>query len=111
MRTRRYKAPAAVETSSALGRHYSEHAERGLTAARGARALRDRHGFVPDVIIGHPGWGETLFAKDIPAFENLASLERLPARGAHVIALPMKIAGGSGAPLRAVAILPAAAQP
>lgn len=48
----------------------------------------------------------TLFAKDIPAFENLASLERLPARGAHVIALPMKIAGGSGAPLRVIAILP-----
>ena len=47
-----------------------------------------------------------LFAKDIPAFENLTGLERLPARGANVIALPMKIAGGSGAPLRAVAILP-----
>lgn len=65
VRTLRYKAPAAVETSSALGRHYSEHAERGLTAARGARALRDRHGFVPDVIIGHPGWGETLFLREI----------------------------------------------
>jgi kynurenine formamidase len=47
-----------------------------------------------------------LFAKDIPAFENLANLDRLPARGAHVVALPMKIAGGSGAPLRAIAILP-----
>jgi kynurenine formamidase len=48
----------------------------------------------------------TLFARDIPAFENLTNLDRLPARGAHVIALPMKIAGGSGAPLRAMAILP-----
>ena len=48
----------------------------------------------------------TLFAQDIPAFENLASLARLPPRGAHVIALPMKIAGGSGAPLRVIAILP-----
>jgi len=47
-----------------------------------------------------------LFAKDIPAFENLTGLERLPLRGAHVIALPMKIAGGSGAPLRVIAILP-----
>ena len=47
-----------------------------------------------------------LFARDIPAFENLTALERLPARGANVIALPMKIAGGSGAPLRVVAILP-----
>lgn len=47
-----------------------------------------------------------LFANEIPAFENLTSLERLPARGAIVIALPMKIGGGSGAPLRAIAILP-----
>ena len=46
-----------------------------------------------------------LYEKDIPAFENLTALERLPARGASVIALPMKITGGSGAPLRAVAIL------
>jgi kynurenine formamidase len=47
-----------------------------------------------------------LFERDIPAFENLAGLDRLPPRGAVVIALPMKIKGGSGAPLRAVAILP-----
>lgn len=49
----------------------------------------------------------TLYARNIPAFENLTSLERLPARGASIIALPMKIKGGSGAPLRAIAILPA----
>jgi kynurenine formamidase len=47
-----------------------------------------------------------LFERDIPAFENLTGLDRLPPRGAAVIALPMKIKGGSGAPLRAVAILP-----
>jgi kynurenine formamidase len=47
-----------------------------------------------------------LYARDIPAFENLNALERLPLRGAFLIALPMKIKGGSGAPLRAVAILP-----
>ena len=47
-----------------------------------------------------------LFERNIPAFENLTALERLPARGAVVVALPMKIGGGSGAPLRAVAILP-----
>jgi kynurenine formamidase len=47
-----------------------------------------------------------LFERNIPAFENLDSLERLPPRGATVIALPMKIAGGSGAPLRVVAVLP-----
>ncbi len=47
-----------------------------------------------------------LYERNIPAFENLASLDRLPATGAHVVALPMKIKGGSGAPLRVVAFLP-----
>jgi kynurenine formamidase len=49
---------------------------------------------------------QILFAADIPAFENVASLERLPLTGAFLIALPMKIAGGSGGPLRMVALLP-----
>ena len=48
----------------------------------------------------------TLFEANVPAFENLTSLEALPPRGATVIALPMKIAKGSGAPLRAIAIVP-----
>jgi kynurenine formamidase len=48
----------------------------------------------------------TLFARGIPAFENLTALERLPLRGASMVALPMKIGGGSGGPLRAIAILP-----
>jgi kynurenine formamidase len=49
----------------------------------------------------------TLFAADIPAFENLASLAGVPLRGALVIALPMKIGGGSGGPLRIIAAVPA----
>lgn len=49
-----------------------------------------------------------LYERNIPAFENLTALERLPVTGAHLVALPMKIGGGSGAPLRAVAILPVA---
>jgi kynurenine formamidase len=48
----------------------------------------------------------TLFAKDIPAFENVANLDKLPAMGFSVIALPMKIKGGSGGPLRIVAVIP-----
>jgi kynurenine formamidase len=46
-----------------------------------------------------------LFERNVPAFENLANLEQLPAKGFHVVALPMKIKGGSGGPLRAVAIV------
>jgi kynurenine formamidase len=47
-----------------------------------------------------------LSAADVPVFENLANLDQLPARGFSVVALPMKIRGGSGAPLRIAAILP-----
>lgn len=46
-----------------------------------------------------------LFDKNIPAFENVANLDQLPLKGFSVIALPMKIKGGSGGPLRIVAIL------
>ena len=47
-----------------------------------------------------------LYERDIPGLENLTNLDRLPALGAWVVALPMKIGGGSGAPVRAVAIVP-----
>ena len=47
-----------------------------------------------------------LFASGVPAFENVANLDALPATGAYIVALPMKIRGGSGAPLRIIAILP-----
>jgi kynurenine formamidase len=43
---------------------------------------------------------------NVPGLENLANLDQLPPRGALVIALPMKIEGGSGGPLRAIALLP-----
>ncbi|MCL6266477.1 cyclase family protein [Flagellimonas myxillae] len=46
-----------------------------------------------------------LLGENIPAFENLTRLDQLPDQGFEVIALPMKIEGGSGAPLRIVAVL------
>ena len=45
-------------------------------------------------------------AANVPIFENVASLEKLPAKGATVFAIPMKIKSGSGAPLRIFALLP-----
>ena len=45
-------------------------------------------------------------AKNVPGFENLTNLDKLPPKRALVIALPMKIEGGSGGPLRAVALVP-----
>jgi kynurenine formamidase len=47
-----------------------------------------------------------LYERNIPAFENVGTLDRVPATGAVVVALPMKIKGGSGAPLRMIAIVP-----
>jgi kynurenine formamidase len=46
-----------------------------------------------------------LFERNIPAFENLANLDKLPTRGFTIVALPMKIKDGSGGPLRVIAIL------
>jgi kynurenine formamidase len=46
-----------------------------------------------------------LLGSNKPGFENLANLDQLPATGIYVVALPMKIAKGSGAPLRGVATL------
>lgn len=47
-----------------------------------------------------------LYDANIPGFENVANLHLLPETGAYVIALPMKIEGGSGGPLRIVALIP-----
>jgi kynurenine formamidase len=46
---------------------------------------------------------QLLYAQNIPGFENLTKLEQLPVKGAYIIALPMKIKGGTGAPLRIIA--------
>jgi kynurenine formamidase len=45
-------------------------------------------------------------AAEIYGLENVANLERLPPTGATLIALPMKIKGGTGGPTRIIAIVP-----
>lgn len=47
-----------------------------------------------------------LYGANIPGFENVANLDRLPEAGSYVVALPTKIGGGSGGPLRIVAFVP-----
>lgn len=47
-----------------------------------------------------------LATAEVPGFENVANLGELPATGSFVMALPMKIADGSGGPLRIVAYIP-----
>lgn len=48
----------------------------------------------------------TLMSVNIPALENVANLDKLPSKEFHIVALPMKIKGGSGAPLRIAALVP-----
>ena len=49
---------------------------------------------------------QILYGSNIPGFENVANLEAMPETGGYVIALPMKIEGGSGARLRIVGVVP-----
>jgi kynurenine formamidase len=134
-RTEREQAPIPSDAILLIRTGFSQRwpdAGRYLgTAQRGADAVRDLHfpGLHPDaarwLVANRPvkavgidtasiDYGQstlyevhrTLFERNIPAFENLTALERLPARGAFIVALPMKIGGGSGAPLRAIAVVP-----
>ncbi len=49
---------------------------------------------------------QILAAKNIPIFENVGYVDGLPETGFRIVALPVKIAGGSGGPLRIIAIVP-----
>jgi kynurenine formamidase len=45
-------------------------------------------------------------AENVGGLENLSNLDELPASGITLLALPMKIEGGSGGPVRVVALVP-----
>lgn len=62
----RYKFDAAPVDSAAtrLGRNYTTMSDRGVVVARACLQLLEK-GYVPDVIFGHSGWGETLFLKEV----------------------------------------------
>lgn len=53
-----------VPERHALVNHFAEHIRRGEATANAAAAMKAK-GYVPDVICGHLGWGETLFLKDV----------------------------------------------
>lgn len=46
-----------------------------------------------------------LCGNNIPILENVANMDLLPPKGFEVIALPMKIKGGSGGPARVIALI------
>ncbi len=61
----RYRfTPKLIEDLSASAATVLQRFQRGEAAARAMLALRQR-GFIPDVIVGHPGWGEMLLANAV----------------------------------------------
>ncbi|MFN6951588.1 MAG: glycosyltransferase family 4 protein [Albidovulum sp.] len=60
----RYRKPEGPVTEG-IAKSYVQAAERGLVTARAAAQLRRDKGFVPDVVFGHGGWGETLFLREV----------------------------------------------
>ena len=61
----RHEAPKVDPAACRLGRNYTLQSDRGVTVARACLRLREETGYVPDVIFGHSGWGETLFLKEV----------------------------------------------
>lgn len=60
----KYETPPVDPAACRLGRNYTTMSDRGVVVARAALHLRQQ-GYVPDVIFGHSGWGETLFLKEV----------------------------------------------
>jgi kynurenine formamidase len=114
-----------------FGKFYPDHKKYLGTDQRGDKAVADLHfpGLLPEAAkwlttnrnvkaigLDTPSidYGQStlfeshriLFEKNIPAFENVANLDQLPLQGFSIVALPMKIKGGSGGPLRMIAIVP-----
>ena len=75
--------------------------EQRRIAALGADVASIDYGASTDFIVHRIATGA-----NVPGLENLTNLDQLPARGATIFALPMKIEGGSGGPLRAIALVP-----
>lgn len=48
---------------------------------------------------------QILYKKGLIAIENVTRMDELPVKGFEIIALPMKIEGGSGAPVRIIAVI------
>ena len=85
---------------------YGEDAARLLVAERrvaalGADVASIDYGQSTDFVVHRVAADQ-----NVAGLENLTRLDELPARGATIVALPMSIKGGSGGPLRAIALVP-----
>jgi len=55
----------STEESFGLSRTFEDGVANGFSVCQAAKQLEEREGFVPDIILGHTGWGELSFLKDI----------------------------------------------
>ena len=54
-----------ADNAYGLSKNWEESTGNGLGAARAARQIEKTEGFKPDIVIGHVGWGELTFFKEI----------------------------------------------
>ena len=104
----RYLGTTKTGTEGVAELHFPglDSATARLLVTRGVRAVGID---TPSIDYGRSTTYDThriLAAADVPIFENVANLDVLPHEGAFVVALPMKIGGGSGGPLRIAAWVP-----
>lgn len=59
-----HTSPPVDPKATRLGRTFTQMGDRAVSVARFAQRMRAQ-GYVPDVIYGHSGWGETLFLKEV----------------------------------------------
>jgi glycosyltransferase involved in cell wall biosynthesis len=59
-----YRPPGRASSAHAYLRELESGVENGLAVARLCEWLK-RDGFIPDIVIGHNGWGEILYVKDV----------------------------------------------
>ncbi|MBN2761070.1 MAG: glycosyltransferase [Rhodobacteraceae bacterium] len=57
--------PAPKPGQARLATTYMAMTDRAHRAGRAAIQLRDKMGFMPEIIFGHSGWGETLFLSEV----------------------------------------------
>ena len=66
-----YQKPNFDRSISRHVGNFADRAERGAAVAAAAEKLRGK-GYVPDLVIGHFGWGETLYLKNVWPTSKLA---------------------------------------
>jgi kynurenine formamidase len=102
-----YLGDASLDDASHLDfPSYGEDAARLLVEERGVAMLgidtaSIDYGKSKDFIVHR-----VAAARNVGGLENLMNLDQLPVSGFTIVALPMKIAGGSGGPARVVAMVP-----